>query len=140
MQFLGKPNKGPGAGRSLAMTQTGERLLLTPGEGCGRPGWRVPCLCLEEQPSGANRAGRTFTVFQTPAFSGEPAGRHVAGLEKDLALVESQAQEPAEEIGELAGEAVPGIRQGRSAAGAGKQARAVVGLFFSSFFSCLAPV
>ena len=46
---------------------------------------------------------------QTPAFFDETARRHVKALEKELALLESEAEELAKEIEELTGEAVPGI-------------------------------
>ena len=46
---------------------------------------------------------------RTPAFFDETVRRHVEGLEKELALLESEAAELAKEIGELTGEAMPGI-------------------------------
>ena len=46
---------------------------------------------------------------QTPAFFDETARRQVAGLEKEVTVLERQAAELAKEIEELAGEAVPGI-------------------------------
>lgn len=45
---------------------------------------------------------------QTPAFFEETVRRHVESLEKELAVLESQAAELAKEIEELTGEA-PGI-------------------------------
>ena len=46
---------------------------------------------------------------QTPAFFDETVKRHVESLEKELTLLESQADELVKEIEELTGEAVPGI-------------------------------
>ena len=46
---------------------------------------------------------------QTPAFFDETVRRHVAGLEKELARLQAQAEELAKEIEELMGEAAPGI-------------------------------
>ena len=46
---------------------------------------------------------------QTPAFFDETVRRQGEGLEKELAALESQAEELAKEIEELTGEAVPGI-------------------------------
>ena len=46
---------------------------------------------------------------QTPAFFDETVRRQVAGLEKELEMLDSEAEELAKEIEELTGEAVPGI-------------------------------
>ena len=46
---------------------------------------------------------------QTPAFFDETVKRHVESLEKELAVLESEAGELAKEIEELTGEAVPDI-------------------------------
>ena len=46
---------------------------------------------------------------QTPAFFDETVSRHVEGLEKELATLESEAEELAREIEERTGEAVPGV-------------------------------
>ena len=45
-------------------------------------------------------------TIQTPAFFDETVQRHVEGLEKELAVLESEAVELAREIEELTGEAV----------------------------------
>ena len=47
---------------------------------------------------------------QTPAYFDETVRRHVECLEKDLTVLESEAQELAKEIEELIGEPMPGIR------------------------------
>jgi hypothetical protein len=46
---------------------------------------------------------------QTPDFFDETVSRHVASLEKELGLLQSEAEELAKEIEELTGEAAPGI-------------------------------
>ncbi len=46
---------------------------------------------------------------QTPAFFDETVRRHVESLEKELGLLESEAEELVKEIEELTGEAAPGI-------------------------------
>ena len=46
---------------------------------------------------------------QTPAFFDETVRRHVESLEKELGLLQSQAEELAKEIEELTGEAATGI-------------------------------
>ena len=46
---------------------------------------------------------------QTPAFFDETVRRQVEGLEKELAVLESEADELAREIEELTGEAAAGI-------------------------------
>ena len=46
---------------------------------------------------------------QSPAFFDETVRRQVEGLEKEVALLESEAGELAKEIEELTGEAAPGI-------------------------------
>ena len=46
---------------------------------------------------------------QTPAFFDETVRRHVESLEKELAVLESEADELAREIEELTGEAAAGI-------------------------------
>ena len=46
---------------------------------------------------------------QTPAFFDETVRRHVEGLEKEVAVLEGEAQELAKEIEEITGEGVPGI-------------------------------
>ena len=48
-------------------------------------------------------------TVQTPAFFDETVRRQVAGLEKEVAVLETQADELAKEIEELTGEAGPGI-------------------------------
>ena len=44
---------------------------------------------------------------RTPAFFDETVKRHVESLEKELALLETEADELAKEIEELTGETVP---------------------------------
>jgi hypothetical protein len=46
---------------------------------------------------------------QTPAFFAETVRRHIESLEKEIALLISEAEELAKEIEELTGEAAPGI-------------------------------
>ena len=46
---------------------------------------------------------------QTPAFFDETVSRHVESLEKELAVLETQADELAKEIEELTGEAAADI-------------------------------
>ena len=46
---------------------------------------------------------------QTPAFFDETVSRHVAALERELALLGSEADELAKEIEELTGEVTSGI-------------------------------
>ena len=46
---------------------------------------------------------------QTPAFFDETVRRHIEGLEKEVAVLESEAEGLAKEIEELAGEVAAGI-------------------------------
>ena len=46
---------------------------------------------------------------QTPAFFDETVKMHVEGLEKEMATLQSEAEDLAKEIEELTGEAAPGI-------------------------------
>ena len=48
-------------------------------------------------------------TMQSPAFFDETVRRQVEGLEKELAVLESEAEELAQEIEGLTGEAVAGI-------------------------------
>ena len=49
---------------------------------------------------------------QTPAFFDETVRRHIEGLEKELATLESEAGELAKEIEELTGESALGSERG----------------------------
>ena len=49
---------------------------------------------------------------RTPAFFDETVRRHVAGLEKEVAMLESQAEALAKEIEELTGESALGSDRG----------------------------
>ena len=63
---------------------------------------------LKESPDCA----RHRLTTQTPAFFDETVGMHVEGLDKEVALLESEAEELAKEIEELTGESAFGGDRG----------------------------